>query len=50
VLAAADPHTAAAYERRTGRTAHSWSFEDVAGGLWQREVCMYASIDAAVAA
>ena len=36
-LEAADPHTAAAYERRTGRTAHTWSFEDVAGGLWQRE-------------
>ena len=50
VLEAADPHTAAAYERRTGRAAHGWSFADIAGGLWQREarpvfdlvVCSYA--------
>ena len=31
-LEAADPYTYAAYEKRMGRPAHRWSFEDVAGG------------------
>ena len=31
-LDAADPFTYEAYERRMGRPAHRWSFEDIAGG------------------
>lgn len=48
-LEGADPHTAAAFKTRTGKSAHPWSFEDVAGGQWAREglswdlvMCSYA--------
>ena len=30
---ACDPFTGEAYLARTGRTAHAWSFEDIAGGI-----------------
>jgi len=36
-LMAADPFTAAAYESRVGRAAHTWSFEEIAEGLWNRQ-------------
>eukprot|EP00966_Prymnesium_polylepis_P308608 7131587-Prymnesium_polylepis.1 len=32
-LDAADPFTYEAYERRMGRPAFRWSFEDIAGGV-----------------
>ena len=49
-LTATDPFTAAAYQSRLGNAAQTWSFEEIAEGLWDREgvapwdvvICSYA--------
>jgi len=43
-LEAADPYTYEAYERRTGRQAHRWTFEDIASAGTLEEVPVYDAI------